>query len=164
LAPAVAQQKTVNETTVQPGTQTTTTWVPDFDVKIDQGEFLVRRKGTLEWKRSSQFSEPVTVGFLDSNQKIYVATKSVKPPKATHMEDPDYPASERNSGKEGRVSLHIVVDDHGAVRDAIVDAGPGPEFAKASIAAVKKWTFQPAKLNGQAVAVLVSVTMQFQLY
>jgi len=80
------------------------------------------------------------------------------------MKDPDYPADEKKSGKDGVVLLHVVVDDHGAVRDPIVDAGPGPAFAKAAIEAVKKWTFQPGKLNGQPVAVIVSVTMQFQFY
>jgi TonB family protein len=50
------------------------------------------------------------------------------------------------------------------VSDPIVDSAPGPEFAKAAVEAVKKWTFKPAELNGQPVAVLAIVTMQFDLY
>jgi len=45
-----------------------------------------------------------------------------------------------------------------------IDSSPGPEFAKAAIEAVKKWRFEPAKLNGQPVAVLISVEMEFRLY
>jgi TonB family protein len=162
---ALGQQKTGSESEVQSGgTQTAAASPFDFEVKIDQGEFLVRRKGTLKWKKSSQFSEPIAIAFLEGDRKIYVATKAITPPKPIHTEAPDYPASERESRREGVVALHIVVDDHGAVRDPKVYAGPGPEFAKAAVEAVTKWTFQPADLNGQPVAVLTNVTMQFKLY
>lgn len=60
--------------------------------------------------------------------------------------------------------LHITVDDLGVVRSPTVDASPGPEFDKAAIDAIKKWTFEPAKLNGQPVAVLINVTIEFSLY
>jgi outer membrane biosynthesis protein TonB len=45
-----------------------------------------------------------------------------------------------------------------------VDASPTPEFAMTAIETVKKWTFEPAKLNGQPVAVLIKVEMQFSLF
>jgi TonB family protein len=60
--------------------------------------------------------------------------------------------------------LHVVVDDHGMVRFPVVDASPGPEFTNAAIEAVKKWTFDPARLNDQPVAVLMNVTTEFRLY
>src|SRR5450759_1754094 len=119
LAPVLAQQKTGSESYAHPVIQTAPTFASDFELKIDHGEFLVRRKGTQKWKPSSQFSEPIAIGLLDGDRKIYVATKALKPPKAIHMQDPNYPESERKSGKEGYVSLHVVVDDQGAVSDPI---------------------------------------------
>ena len=43
----------------------------------------------------------------------------------------------------------------------MVDASTSPEFANPAIDAAKKWTFEPARLNGQPVAVLVRIDMQF---
>jgi len=137
-------------------------WVAsDFEVKFARGEFLVRRKGTTEWIRSSKLSEPVVVGYMDGDHRVYVGSKALKPPTALHTEFPDYPASESNSGNKVGVSLHMVVDERGAVRFPAVDITPGPEFAKAAIEAVRKWRFEPAKLNGQPVAVLFVVEMAF---
>lgn len=80
------------------------------------------------------------------------------------MEPPNYPENERKAAETGRAILHIIVDDKGAVRLPTVDASPSPEFAKTAIEAVKKWSFQPATLNGQPVAALVRVEMQFELH
>src|SRR5690349_17652916 len=75
-------------------------FTPDFEVKNgpDNG-FLVRRKGTLEWLQPGKLSERIAVGLLDGDQKIYVVTNLVKPPKAKHTPDPEYPESERTFRK-----------------------------------------------------------------
>jgi TonB family protein len=165
LLPSVlAQQKSGGESEVQSVVQTAAPPPSDFETKLDHGHFLVRRKGTLEWKPSSQFNEPITVGVLDGDHKIYLPTKSVKLPEAIRREDPAFPTSERNSRKQGLVSLHVVVDNHGVVREPIVDAATSPAFAEAAIEAMKKWTFQPAKLDGQPVAAVINVTMRFELF
>jgi TonB family protein len=135
----------------------------EFEVKVVQGSLLVRKKGTSKWIEPSKLNEPVAVGHADG-QKVYVATKVIRPPKARHTQSPDYPESERKSGREGWVSLHIVVDEQGTVRFPTADESPGPQFTESAIEAVKKSTFEPAKLNGQPVAALVSVSMEFRLY
>ena len=142
--------------------QTAPTPLFDFEVKIAQGEFFVRQKGTREWKRSSKLNEPIAVGSVDGDQhKIYVGTKGLKPPKALRTEGPEFPPSERKSGKHGQVLLHIIVDDHGAVRFPTVDASPGPEFTSSALKSVNRWKFEPAKLKGRPVAALVAITMVF---
>ena len=136
----------------------------DFEVKITLGkEWLVRRKGTQEWTKSSKLSEPVAVGLLDGTSLVYVESMAIKPPKARQAEDPVFPESEVKTRNEGRVLLHLVVDDKGNVRMPIVDSSPGPAFANAAIDAVKKWTFEPTKLNGEPVAFLLKVVMEFTL-
>lgn len=153
-----------DSSTPEPATQTISEPV-DFEVKLDPARvFLVRRKGTSEWLDSSKLKEPIVIGLLDGARKIYAPSKAIKPPKAKHMEAPDYLEKERNAQERGRAVLHLIVDEQGAVRLPTVDASPNPEFAKAAIDAVKKWTFEPAKLNGQAVAALIRVEMQFGLY
>ena len=136
--------------------------LPDVEVKFAQGDVLVRQKGASEWVQSSKLNEPLAVGVMDGDQKIYVGKKGLKPPKPTHMQSADYPPGETSSGMKRWVWLHIIVDEHGAVRFPTVEASPGPGFTKAALDTVKKWSFEPAKLNNQPVAVLVSVTMNFQ--
>jgi protein TonB len=102
------------------------------------------------------------VGFLDNGEKIYLPAKVIKPPKAKYSPDPEYPATEK--GTAARISLHFVVDRQGLVRFPTVDASPGLGFTKSAVEAVKKWSFKPAKLNGQRVAVLIAVSIHFSLY
>jgi protein TonB len=163
-ASGLVKQESGGKTEVQAGVQTTPASFSDFEVKIVEGQFLVRQTGSQEWKQSTKLPEPIAVGSLDGNHKIYLPAKAIKPPQAKHTEDPDYPAGEKRAGKGGQVRLHIVVDEQGAVRTPTVDARAAPEFAQAAIEAVKKWTFKPARLNGQPVAVLVTVKVAFRPY
>jgi protein TonB len=136
----------------------------DFEVMVARRQgVLVRRKGTQEWTPSSKLVEATAVGLLDGDHPIYVVTKAVRPPKAKRMPDPNYPNIERNSGKQGEVLLHIVVDEQGAVRLPTVDASSSPAFAASAVEAVKKWTFEPGKLSGRPVAVLIKVEITFRL-
>lgn len=149
----------------QTATEATSDSVVDFELTINPAKgFFVRRKGTSEWVECSKLNEPVVVGLLDGKNKIYAPSKAITPPKAKHTEPPDYPENERRAAHNGRAVLHIIVDDQGVVRFPTVDASPSPEFAKAAIDAVKKWSFKPASLNGQPIAVLVRIEMQFGLY
>jgi TonB family protein len=135
----------------------------DFEVKIHRGQFLVRRKGTTsDWKRCSEMNEPIEVGVLDGDQKVYLATKAIILPKPLHAEQPKYPENWRTSGVPGEVSLHFVVDNHGVVRFPKIDVSTAPEFTAATLDAVNAWRFQPATLDGQPVAVLVNATTRFR--
>ena len=166
ILPREASSQEAASNAQQPVTEASSAPTADFEVRITAPgkELLVRRKGTQDWTESSKLNEPVAVGSLDGTNLIYVASKAIKPPKAKHLQDPTYPESERKSRSEGRTFLHIVVDDKGNVRMPAVDASPGSAFANAAIDAVKKWTFEPAKLNGEPVAVLIRVEMEFKLF
>jgi protein TonB len=133
----------------------------DFEVKIEHGECQVREKESRDWRQCSKVNEPVAIGLIDGRQKIYVATKAVKPPKPVHQTMPNYPDSKRSSGENGRVTLYVVVDDQGTVRLAKVHATSGPEFSKEAVEAVTRWTFKPARLEGEPVAVLISIVTDF---
>ena len=133
----------------------------DYEVKIVKGELFVRQKGTTDWRSSEKITEPIVVGALDESHKIYVVTKAIKGPTAIHMEPPNYPSDTPKSAQRSQVSLVAVVDDHGAVRDPVIESSPGPEFSKAALEAMKKWSFKPAKLNSVPVAVLIKVILEF---
>jgi TonB family protein len=161
--PDGALQEIGGSADVQPPIQTPPP-APDFELKIGDGKFLVRRKGSQDWKDGYKFKEPVEVGRLDDTYKLYVVSKVIKPPIAKHRVDPDYPQTRRGPSAKGRTIMHIVVDDQGTVRFPTVDASGDAEFTKAAVDAVKKWTFEPATLNGQPVAVLILISIDFKVY
>ena len=136
----------------------------DYELKIEQGQFLVRQKGTEGWKQSSSISDVIVIGNLDGDRKVYLNTRAIKPPKAIRLLDPEYPDSEKRSRKQGSVVLHVIVDDHGMVQSPIVDASPGPAFSTAAVEGVRKWTFKPAELNDVPVPVAIPVSVEFRLY
>jgi hypothetical protein len=78
-----------------------TGFTTDFEVKNAGSGFLVRRKGTQEWLQPAKLSERIAVGQLDSDHTIYLVTKAIKPPRAKHAPDPEYPESERLSRQQG---------------------------------------------------------------
>jgi protein TonB len=133
----------------------------DFEVKNGPKQLLVRRKGTENWQDPSKLDEPVVVGLMDSDHKIYVVTKIVKPPRSKYTQDPKYPETQRS--REGLVLLHAIVDDHGIIRSPRVDASPNEDFAASAIDAVSKWRFDPAKLGNEPIAVLIRIEVKFFL-
>lgn len=75
-----------------------------------------------------------------------------KEPDGIDLPMPRYPESERRRGGEGWVMLNMMVDPHGKPYEATVaDSTGDPAFEKAALAAVEKWHFQPASLNGAPI-------------
>ncbi len=75
---------------------------------------------------------------------------------------PTYPAVARAARVEGVVILEAVIDESGNVTSARVLRGD-PLLAPAALDAVQQWKFKPARLNGEAIPVVMTVTVQFKL-
>lgn len=76
--------------------------------------------------------------------------------------DPVYPEIARAARKEGVVILEVVIATDGRVDSVRVLRGV-PMLDQAAVAAVQLWRFEPARLNGQVVPVVMTVTVNFQL-
>jgi protein TonB len=76
--------------------------------------------------------------------------------------DPVYPEIARAARKEGVVILEVVIASDGRV-DAVRVLRGVPMLDQAAVAAVQQWRFEPARLNGQVVPVVMTVTVNFQL-
>lgn len=75
-----------------------------------------------------------------------------------------YPADAKASGIQGAVTLELLVDATGAVRQAKVLDGPGHGLNEAALEASKKFRFRPATANGgKAVPVKVRYAYRFVL-
>jgi periplasmic protein TonB len=75
---------------------------------------------------------------------------------------PIYPAVAREARREGVVILEAVIDASGNVTSARVLRGD-PLLDQAALDAVQQWKFKPATLNGEAIPVVMTVTVQFKL-
>jgi TonB family protein len=75
---------------------------------------------------------------------------------------PAYPALARTSRVSGIVILEATIDVHGDVTATRILRSI-PLLDQAATDAVRSWKYAPARLNGEAVAVLLTVTVNFTL-
>lgn len=76
---------------------------------------------------------------------------------------PDYPLEMRRAGISGLVAVMLVIDEEGKVAEAEVAKSSDTAFEGAALAAVKKWRFKPAKIEGNPVKVRVTLPLKFTL-
>ena len=86
------------------------------------------------------------------------------PPVLVSRIEPVYPETARKLHLEGIVVLQAVIDRSGSVVDLRVVKSAGELLDAAAIAAVEKWIYRPATLNGRAVNVSLTVTVDFKLH
>jgi TonB family protein len=88
-------------------------------------------------------------------------TPGITPPRATHSPDPQYPDLPADTEPRGVVVMLIGVDTHGRVGPVHVVRSSAPVFEKSAVATVKTWHFKPAKKDGHALPVQITVEMNF---
>ncbi|MBZ5694273.1 MAG: TonB family protein [Acidobacteriia bacterium] len=97
-------------------------------------------------------------------------TRPVKPPMISRVMDamlvyrvqPEYPSLARTIHLGGTVELRAIIGTDGSVRDIEVVSG-NPILARAAVAAVWQWRYQPTRLNGTPVEVETRITVNFIL-
>ena len=86
----------------------------------------------------------------------------VMPPKKLVDVPPVYPEVAKEAGVQGVVIIEATVDTEGIVQDAKVLRSI-PLLDAAALAAVKQWRYTPTWLNGEAVPVTMTMTIDFSL-
>jgi periplasmic protein TonB len=84
-----------------------------------------------------------------------------QPVKVRHVA-PDYPQLAQIARVEGMVIIEATIAIDGRVQNTRVMRGH-PMLDEAALAAVRQWMFTPTTLNGVPVAVIMTVTVHFQL-
>lgn len=87
---------------------------------------------------------------------------NIKTPTKIHDVRPLYPQEARDAGVSGMVILEAVIDTQGNVRSALVLRSI-PLLDQAALDAVRQWRFAPTLLEGIAVPVLMTVTVNFTM-
>jgi TonB family protein len=86
------------------------------------------------------------------------------PVKVNQTQEAVYPPHMVDVGvKSGSASVAIAVDDAGRLTDYLVTAYSHPAFADSAVAALKKWTFEPAMFHGFPRNSKTDLTFRFQV-
>jgi TonB family protein len=86
----------------------------------------------------------------------------VKPAKLIASVPPVYPALAKNQHVSGDVRIDALIDNTGRVTTMKIVSGP-TLLHQAAMDALRQWKYQPASLNGSAVPMHLTVTIQFRL-
>ena len=74
--------------------------------------------------------------------------------------EPVYPPEARAANVQGSVEVLATIGKDGVPRDLRVTRGQ-PQLAAAAIAAISRWRYRPAMLNGQPEESLITITVNF---
>ncbi len=85
---------------------------------------------------------------------------NVQAAKLVHRVYPTYPEAARQARVSGTVILEVTVDEKGNVTGVRVLRG-NQLLDKAAVDAVRQWKYSPTVLNGEAVPVIATVTVNF---
>jgi TonB family protein len=115
------------------------------------------------------------VGGLDGDEAPYFflvlqpAAKAlfvrgdVQHPRKIESPPPPYTKIAKEEGLQGIVILQALIDDQGRVAEIEVVKGLPLGLTEEAIEALRQWTFEPATLDGEPVAVFYNLTFNFRL-
>jgi TonB family protein len=93
----------------------------------------------------------------------YRPGSGIDPPRLLREVKADYTEDARQRGLSGEVVIEIVVRRDGSVGDVKVLQGLGGGLSDRAVQAVRQWRFAPAHRQGEAVDVMVEVSVEFRL-
>lgn len=85
-------------------------------------------------------------------------------PRLVYGPDPEFSEEARKAKHQGTVVLWAIVGTDGHTHEIRVQQSLGMGLDEKAIEAVRTWRFEPARKNGQAVAVQINIEVRFQLY
>ena len=88
----------------------------------------------------------------------------IKAPTAIHTPEPGYSEEASRAKLQGVVYLSIIVDETGNVSRVRLERPLGRGLDDNAMQAVKTWRFNPARFEGQPVAVEMKIEVSFNLY
>ena len=87
---------------------------------------------------------------------------SVRPPRLTKRATPDFPREAQADRIGGAVLLEVLIGPDGKVKDMRIIRS-APLFDRAAMDAVRKWEYEPTKIDGAAVSLVMPVTVTFSI-
>jgi len=94
------------------------------------------------------------------DEPTYDLGPGITPPRVIKQVNPHY-STERGVRAVGSVLIALVVSSKGVPKDPRVVKGIEKELDESAVEAVKEWRFAPAQKDAKAIAVRVSVQIEF---
>jgi TonB family protein len=166
-SPAPAKQTTPGVTSDMVSTALTsrpTTWTRGSEGQADQAPVLdaASASGTSPLQGiagPNAAALPMPAAQPEGPAKI---GGNVKEPKLLNSVAPAYPLGARSSGVQGDVVIETTIDKTGNVVRTHVLSGPAM-LRPSALEALKRWKYEPSRLNGEPVEVQMQVTIRFRL-
>ncbi len=95
---------------------------------------------------------------------VYRVGGGVTAPRVIYAPEPEFSEEARKAKYQGTVVLWVIVGTDGRIHNLRVYRSLGMGLDEKAIQAIKEWRFEPGRKNGTAVAVQVSVEVNFRLY
>lgn len=86
----------------------------------------------------------------------------IQAPTRTFYKAPVYPPVAQSARIEGLVILEATIDAQGTVQNVTVLRSV-PLLDRAAVEAVQQWRYTPTRLNGQAIPIIMTVTVSFTI-
>ncbi len=93
---------------------------------------------------------------------VRITGGAIKPPARTTYVAPEYPEIARRNRVQGVVIIEAIIGIDGRVENARILRST-PLLDNAALAAVRAWEYTPTLLNGKPTAVIMTVTVRFDL-
>jgi TonB family protein len=103
-------------------------------------------------------------GTIKSGSTFVEMRDGVTRPRPKFTPEPEYTEAARSQRYQGTLVLNIVVDATGKVRAPNIVRPLGMGLDDAAVSTVLTWRFDPAKVDGEPVAVQMNVEVAFNLY
>jgi TonB family protein len=103
---------------------------------------------------------PAQTSTHGDDETVYDLGPGVIPPRVTKQVNPHYP-TDRGVRAVGSVIIALVVSSKGLPKDPHVVKGLDKDLDQSAVEAVKEWRFAPAQKDGKAIAVRVSLQIEF---
>ena len=120
-------------------------------------QFYSRRAGALHAAAKQDERDATPQGTPDKDG-VYRVGGGITPPR--RFGNPTYPADALAAGVDGAVVAEILVNEQGIVADARVLKSI-PSLDEAALKAVREWRYDPTIVDGKAVPVKMTVTVNF---
>lgn len=119
------------------------------------------------WRNFFERQENKPLTGTDPGEPIYrVASQpgGVSPPRTKFDPEPEYSEEARKLKYQGVLVLNLVVDSAGKPVHIQILNPLGLGLDEKAVAAVSTWKFSPAQKDGEPVAVMVNIEVNFHLY
>jgi TonB family protein len=96
-------------------------------------------------------------------QRVYTVAEVSDPPRVASKIEPKYTAKARAAKIEGTVELKMVIKPDGRAANIHVARSLDKGLDANAVSAIKKWSFEPGKKDGERVPVSATIEVNFRL-